>query len=136
MKATGLFLKSGCLWKLLSRNKVLNNHFLKSLHDQPYAIFFNFLEISQYSQESICIRVSSEQLFSCEYCEVFTNNFFYRTPTVTSLHLLFLIKNNVGWFLVEMLADLIRVSYLHIIRRNHSNKLLLINLQKSKVFAK
>ena len=35
---------------------------------------------------------------------------FYRTPPVASADLLFLIKNNVGWF-----VDLVRVRYLHTI---------------------
>ena len=27
---------------------------------------------------------SQKQVFSCEYCEIFKNNFFYRTPLVTA----------------------------------------------------
>ena len=49
--------------------------------------------------------------------------FFYRTPPVASVDLL-LIKNNVGWFLLQRFLDRFRVRYLHIISRNHSNKLL------------
>ena len=73
------------------------------------------------------------QVFSSEYCEIFTNSFFYRTPRVTSADLLFLIKNNAGWFLLKRFVDLVRVRYLEIIIRNHSSTLLLINLQKRKL---
>ena len=37
----------------------------------------------------------------------------------------------VGWFLLKKFVDLVRVCYLHIISRNYSNTLLLINLQKT-----
>ena len=37
-----------------------------------------------------------------------------------------------GWFLLNRFVDLLRKCYLHIINRNHSNTLLLINLQKTK----
>ena len=49
--------------------------------------------------------------------------FFYRTPPVASVDLL-LIKNNVAWFLLQRFVDRFRVRYLHILSRNHSNKLL------------
>ena len=41
-----------------------------------------FLEISQNSHENTCARVSfldPAQVFSCEFCEIFKNSFFYRT---------------------------------------------------------
>ena len=44
-----------------------------------------FLEISQNSQESTCARVPfliKLQVFSSEFCEIFKNTFFYRTPLV------------------------------------------------------
>ena len=52
-----------------------------------------FLKISQNSQESTCARVSFlacnfikkealTQVFPCEFCEIFKNTFFYRTPPV------------------------------------------------------
>ena len=72
----------------------------------------------------------------CEYCEIFAKSFFYRTPPVDlSVDLFFLIKNNVGWFLLRFL-DLIIVRYLHIISRNYSNTLLLINLRKTQTCPK
>ena len=58
------------------------------------------LKVSQYSQENTCVRVSIDnaaglqpcnfiketqtQVFSCEYCEIFKNSFFYRAPPVTA----------------------------------------------------
>ena len=43
-----------------------------------------FLEISQNSQENACARVTFletlAQVFSCEFCEISKNTFFYRTP--------------------------------------------------------
>ena len=47
-----------------------------------------FLEISQNSQENICVRAIKRetlaQVFSCEFCEISINNFFYRAPLVAS----------------------------------------------------
>ena len=58
-----------------------------------------FLEISQNSQENICTRVSFliklqvcnlikketvAQVFSCEFCEISKNTFFYKTPLVAA----------------------------------------------------
>ena len=52
-----------------------------------------FLEISQNSHESTCVRVSfliklqasgSGQVFSCEFCKISKNNFSYRTPRVAA----------------------------------------------------
>ena len=46
--------------------------------------------MSQKSQENTCASVSFlnfikketlTQVFSCEFCEIFENNFFYRTPS-------------------------------------------------------
>ena len=54
-----------------------------------------------------------------------------------SADLLFLIKTkNVGWFLLKRLVDMVRKCYLHITCRNHSNTILLINLQKTKTCPK
>ena len=48
-----------------------------------------FLKISQYSQKKTCVGVFSNkvaalkpptQVFFCEYCKIFKNNFFYRPP--------------------------------------------------------
>ena len=53
-----------------------------------------FLEISQNSQENTCARASFliklikkeilAQVFSCEFCEISKNTFFYRTPLVAA----------------------------------------------------
>ena len=42
-------------------------------------------------------------------------------------------KHNAGWFLLKRSVDLSRVSSLHIISRNLSNKSLLINMRKKKL---
>ena len=41
-------------------------------------------------------------------------------------------KHNVVWFLLSRFVDLLRICCLHIISINHSNTVLLINLQKTK----
>ena len=56
-------------------------------------------KISQNSQDNTCARVSilikslfynfikketPTQVFSCEFCEIFKNNFFHRTPPVAA----------------------------------------------------
>ena len=46
-----------------------------------------FLNILQNSQENTCARISfliKLQVFSCEFCEIFKNTFFYRTPPVAA----------------------------------------------------
>ena len=48
-----------------------------------------FLEISQNSQENTCARdsflpESLTQMFSCEFCEISKNTFFYRTPPMAA----------------------------------------------------
>ena len=47
------------------------------------------LEISQNSQENTCGRVSflrdsGIQVFSCEFCDISKNTFYYRTPQVAA----------------------------------------------------
>ena len=59
-------------------------------------------------------------------------DFFNRKPLVASADLFFLIKYNVEWLLLKRFAYLAIVRYLYVISRNHSNTLLLINLQKPK----
>ena len=51
----------------------------------------------------------------------FCEQLFYRAPTVESVDLLFLAKNNVGWFLLKRFVYLVRVGYLPIISKNYSN---------------
>ena len=46
-----------------------------------------FLEISLNSQEKVCARASfliNLQVFSCEFCEISKDTFFYRTPLVAA----------------------------------------------------
>ena len=76
--------------------KVPNIYFLKLVQRQPYPdVLLYFVIFTR--------KETSTQMFSCEYCEILTNSFFYRTPPVASVDLLFLIKNNVGWFLLKKL---------------------------------
>ena len=116
--------------KATLEKKFLNNHFLNSFQKQAYAkIFFQNMffkidvqKLSQYPQktsvlESLFNKVSGltetlAQVFSCEYCKIFTNSFCYRSPPVASVDLLFLIKNDVGWSLLKKFVDLVRVRYL------------------------
>ena len=56
-----------------------------------------FLGISQSSLENTCARVSFlmenetvAQVFSCEFCEISKNAFFYKTPTVAASGLMHL----------------------------------------------
>ena len=86
--------------------------------------------------ESLFNKSEKTQAFSREHCEIFTNSFCYITPQVASVDVLFLIKNNVGWFLLKRFVDLVRVRYLQIISRNRSNMLLLISPQKTGICPK
>ena len=61
-------------------------------------------------------------------------SFFDKKPLVAPVDLVFIIKSNVGWFLLKR-VDLVIVAFLHIIGRNHSNTLFFINLQKPKTIA-
>ena len=64
-----------------------------------------FLEISQNSKENTCARLLPEpqacnfikkeslaQVFSCEFWKISKNTFFYRTPPVAALYLIYLKK--------------------------------------------
>ena len=101
--------KSRWFLKRLSRKNVPSNHFLK---------------------------FSKGLVFSCENCKIFTKNFFDRKPPVASVDLLFWTKNSVGWFLLKRLVLGHSTRYLHTISRNHSNTLLLMDLQKPKTCTK
>ena len=97
-----------------------------------------FLKISLYSQSvvesvfnKLYLKETSTQVFSCEYCKIFTNSFIDRALPVAAFvsfikfsgHLpisLLNQKHNLGWFLPKRFVDLVRVSYLHSISRNHS----------------
>ena len=45
-------------------------------------------------------------------------------------------KHDMGWFLLQRSVDVVRLCCLHIISRNHSNTLLLVNLKKIKTCPK
>ena len=68
---------------------------------QRFSVEKEFLEISQNSQENTCARASFliklrasacnfikkedlAQVFSCEFCRISKNTFFYRTPPVAA----------------------------------------------------
>ena len=51
-------------------------------------------------------------MFSCEFCEIFTKNFFDSKPPVAFVDLLFLTKGNVGWFLLKR-VDLVIVRVIY-----------------------
>ena len=82
--------ESGWFWKRLSRNKVSNNHFLKSVQKQPYTDVLQGVKVKLNNSktpmlESLFNKADKEtptQVFSCEYCEIFINSFLYRTPPV------------------------------------------------------
>ena len=40
--------------------------------------------LSKFNSEAAVTRCSSTYVFSCEYCEIFQNSFFYRTPPVAA----------------------------------------------------
>ena len=111
--------KSGWFWKRLSRKKIPNNHFLKSLQKQPYADVLQKLNFPIFTGIHLCWSLFLTGV-SFQYCEIFPNSFFYRPPPLASVDLLFFLKNNVF------------KSTLFSISRNHSNTLLLINLQNTR----
>ena len=75
-------------------------------------------------------------MLSCEYCKFFKNTYFEEhLGTAASVLLiikllikywtsvnLFLIKNNMEWFLLQRFVDLVRIYFLLIVSRNHSNR--------------
>ena len=75
------------------------------------------------------------QMFSWEYCKIFTKSFFDRNSPVASVDLLF--KSNVGGMVsTKKGRSGHSARYFNIISRSHSNTLLLINLQKPKTCPK
>ena len=94
---------SFCWYNDYSRNDINPStqiKFQKIKHTEAVTIMFyekSVIEISQNSQENTCARVSFliklqvlacnlikketlAQVFSCEFCKMFKNNFFLRTP--------------------------------------------------------
>ena len=82
----------------MNREKIKNYRIIKSNSEavvQKCAVKKMFLKISQNSQGNSCARVSFfrpttllkrtlAQLFYCEFCEIFKNTFFNRTPWVAA----------------------------------------------------
>ena len=59
-----------------------------------------FLEISQNSKENNCARkITLSLLFSCQFCEITKNTFFYRAPLVAPSNY----YRHSGFFLIKLL---------------------------------
>ena len=124
--------ESELLWKRYSRNKVPNNHFVKSVQmffkkdvsqkicNRKTPVFESLLLIKLQSWRSATLwRRDSTTGSSCEYCGIFDNSFFYRTPPMAAFVNLMrelLLgtcqpsvlnqKHNVGWFLPKRIVDI------------------------------
>ena len=94
-----MFFKTGVSrnFPIFTGKHVLDSLFNKSC--KPYGL-------------QLYLKESLTQVFSCEYHEIFTKNFFDRKPPVASVDLLFLTKSNVGWFLLTR-VDLVIVRVIH-----------------------
>ena len=108
--------KSGCFWKLLSRKKLLINHFPKSLQKQACAdvpqnrFFRNFPIFTGTVLESLFNKVTGLLQHMCFLVNI--AKFFDSKSPVASVDLLFLIKSNVGWFLLKR-VDLVIVRVIY-----------------------
>ena len=109
--------KSGWFWKRLSRKKVLTNHFLKSLQKQAYTDVLQnrfFRNFSIFTGKHLCwslFLIKLQAYFNTCFLVNIAKCFDSKSP-VASVDLLFLIKSNVGWFLLKMVDLLIvRVIY-------------------------
>ena len=60
----------------------------------------------------LCWSLTTVRLCCVDYCEIFTKSFFDRKSPVASVDLLFLIKSNVGWFLLKR-VDLVIVRVIY-----------------------
>ena len=60
----------------------------------------------------LCWSLTTVRLCCVDYCEIFTKSFFDRKSPVASVDLLFLIKSNVGWFLLKR-VDLVMVRVIY-----------------------
>ena len=153
-----MILPSQDVSKRLSRKKVLNNHFLNSLQKQPYGdvfantcsgVFFNNnaagLMTCNFFKKRLQHRCFLEIILKFLQTVLFTERL-TELPLSVSVIGISVIgicrssvpiqKYSVGWFLLGRFVDLFKIYYLHIISRNHSNALLLINLRKIKTCPK
>ena len=103
-----------------------------------------FTDGFQHSQEYTCggfIKKIIQQVFPCDYCKTFKNSYFEEHLRTTASVLIIIklvikywasadlfLKQNVEWFLLRRFVVLVRVYFLLIISRNHSNTFLLIDL--------
>ena len=107
--------KSECFWKWLSRMKVLINHFLKSLQKQAYADvlqnrFFRNFPIFTGKHLSWSLFLKLQAYFNtCAFLWILQNFLIVNLRWhLSSVDLLFLIKSNVGCFLLNR-VDLVIV---------------------------
>ena len=61
-----------------ARNSILEPSSVMLLQHRRSSAKKVFLKTSQNSQKNTCARVSSSQVFSCEFCEIFKNTFFLK----------------------------------------------------------
>ena len=110
--------ESRCL-QMQSRNKVPNNHFIKSLQKQQSAYVLN---IAKFLRTVFLQKIYGGSFFQ-----------FVKVTSLSSIcrPSLLIQKHNVGWFPLKRFGDLIRV--LCVISSNHSNTSLLNNLLKQKL---
>ena len=117
LKGTGIFVILGWFRKQLSRKKVLINHFLKSLQKQAYADVLQnrfFRNFPIFTGKHLCwslFLIKLQAYFNTCFL-VNIAKFFDSKPPVASVDLLFLIKSNVGWFLLKR-VDLVIVRVIY-----------------------
>ena len=113
--------------------KVLINLFQKSLQKQAWAdvlqncFFRNFPIFTGTVLEPVFNKVTGLLQYMCFLVNI--AKFFDSKSPVASVDLLFLIKSNVGWFLLKSI-DLVIVRV--IISRNHSNSFYLLTCRNEK----
>ena len=86
-------------YSFFNRNSFTKSSVLSEAVVQRCSVKQVLLKISQNSRENTCARVSFlinfikkealVQFFSCEFCEIFKNNYFYKTPMVAASVLFF-----------------------------------------------
>ena len=142
------------IWKRLSRNKVPNNHFLKSVQNQPYADVLQSTCSSKFRNSKApmleVIKRLQHRCFPGNISKFVRTAFFFVNLRWLLLSVwesncrafeicrpsLINQKHNLGWFLLRRFVDLSRVCSLHTISRNQNNTFLLINMQKTKTCSK
>ena len=129
------FLKACCYIEIFSTAILLFSlkqvFWEKSLQKQSPEVFCKkvYLKISQSSQENTCARVCYIlQVFSCEFCEIFKNTFFCRTPLVAASILILHYLHNNNTMLIPKFQNIAIVYY------TYTWKTLITNLFYDNVF--